>query len=192
MSVSSQISRFQHQSRLKSYYRDVIVPEMMKSFGFQNVMQVPKIQKIVVSTSDKDAINDSKIVDKMVEQVWLISGQKPVVNKAHNANAGFKLRQGMPLGCSVTLRREVMYSFLDRLVNIALPRMKDLEGLSPKQFDGHGNYSLGFKEQIIFPEIQYDKIDKIRGMNIAIVTNSSCTDEQARVLLKMFNFPFNQ
>jgi len=192
MSINSFLSELGYKSRLKNYYRDVVVRNMMDSFGFKNHMQVPKIQKVVISTSDKEAINDAKMVDKMVEQIWLISGQKPIINTAHTANAGFKLRQGMQLGCSVTLRNSLMYDFLDRLINIALPRMKDFDGFSPKQFDGNGNYSMGFKEQIIFPEIQYDKIDKIRGMNITIVTNSSCTDEQARALLKMFHFPFNQ
>ncbi len=192
MGVSNFVSSIGYKSRLKKYYKDSIVPMLMEQCSFSNIMQVPKIKKIVISTTDKDCISDTKVIDKMFEQLFLIAGQKPVKTSAKNANAGFKLRKGMQIGCKVTLRNDLMYDFLDKLINIALPRMKDFYGFGVKQFDGHGNYSIGFKEQIIFPEINYDKIDKIRGMNIVIVTNDSCTDEQSMALLKMFNFPFNQ
>ncbi|MCE2993773.1 MAG: 50S ribosomal protein L5 [Alphaproteobacteria bacterium] len=179
-----------YKSRLQNVYEDQIVADMQKQFGYKNVMQVPKIQKIILNISSKDCVVDSKVVDKAAEELMLITGQKPVITKAKKSIATFKLREGMPIGCKVTLRKHMMYDFIDRFVNIALPRVKDFRGLSSKTFDGNGNYAIGLKEQIIFPEINYDKVDKIRGMDIVFVTNAK-TDEEARALLKMFNFPIN-
>jgi large subunit ribosomal protein L5 len=177
-------------SRLKTLYDESGKSVLMERFGYTNPMSVPAIKKIVVSMSMKDAITDSKLVDQVVADLMVITGQKPVVTKAKKSIAAFKLREGMPIGCSVTLRKSMMYDFIDRLVNIALPRVKDFKGISAKQFDGRGNFSMGLKEQIVFPEINYDKIDKIRGMNITIVTSAKTNDE-AKALLEFFNFPLN-
>lgn len=179
-----------YTSRLKSLYDKEIKKKLMDQFGYKNAMQIPKLEKLVVSMSLKDAINDSKLVDQVSSELMLITGQKPVVTKAKKSIAGFKLREGMPIGCMVTLRSSMMYDFIDRLINIALPRVKDFRGISSKQFDGKGNFSMGLKEQIVFPEINYDRIDRIKGMNIAIVTSAK-TNEEAKALLKFFNFPLN-
>lgn len=177
-------------SRLKTLYDAEGKKQLAQKFSHANPMKIAKLEKIVVSMSLKDAITDSKLVEQVVSELSLITGQKPVVTRAKKSIAGFKLREGMPVGCMVTLRKSMMYDFVDRLVNIALPRMKDFRGISAKQFDGKGNFSMGIKEQIIFPEINYDRIDKVRGMNIAIVTSAK-TDEEARALLEFFNFPLN-
>lgn len=178
-----------YSSRLKSYYEEHVIAQLMEKCGIDNRFRVPKLLKVVVSTNDKEAITNSKMMDQMLEQVMLITGQKAVVSKAKKSIAAFKLKEGTPLGCSVTLRKNMMYDFVDRFVNIALPRVKDFHGLRKSQFDGKGNYAMGIKEQIIFPEIQYDKIDKVRGMNIVFVTSAE-TDEHAMELLKLLNFPF--
>jgi large subunit ribosomal protein L5 len=177
-------------SRLKLLYDTVGKKKLSDAFSEKNPMKIPKLEKVVVTMSLKDALVDSKVVDSVVSDLFLITGQKPIITKAKKSIAAFKLRQGMPMGCKVTLRKSMMYDFLDRLVNIALPRVKDFRGISSKQFDGNGNFSMGLKEHIVFPEINYDKIDKVRGMNIAIVTTAS-TDEQAKALLEIFNFPLN-
>ncbi|AAR36238.1 50S ribosomal protein L5 [Geobacter sulfurreducens] len=176
-------------ARLKELYHKEIVEQLTKDFGYSNVMQVPKIEKIVVNMGLGEAIQNVKILDSAVEELAAIAGQKAVITKAKKSIAGFKLRQGMPIGCMVTLRREKMYEFLDRLINVALPRVRDFKGVSAKGFDGRGNYSLGVKEQLIFPEINYDKIDKIKGLNITIVTSAK-TDEESRALLKHLGMPF--
>jgi large subunit ribosomal protein L5 len=176
-------------SRLRKLYKETISPLLAKELGCKNEMQVPRLEKIVVSMGGKDAVTDSKAIDKIFEELMLITGQKPVITKAKKAIAVFKLREGLPIGCKVTLRKDMMYDFLDRFVNIALPRVKDFRGLSPHKFDGKGNYALGLKEHIIFPEINYDKVDKIRGMNIVFVTNAT-DNEYGLALLKKFNFPF--
>ncbi|BEH11374.1 MULTISPECIES: 50S ribosomal protein L5 [Geobacter] len=176
-------------ARLKELYHKEIVGQLTKDFGYSNVMQVPKIEKIVVNMGLGEAIQNVKILDSAVEELAAIAGQKAVITKAKKSIAGFKLRQGMPIGCMVTLRREKMYEFLDRLINVALPRVRDFKGVSAKGFDGRGNYSLGVKEQLIFPEINYDKIDKIKGLNITIVTSAK-TDEESRALLKHLGMPF--
>jgi large subunit ribosomal protein L5 len=163
--------------------------ELKDNFKFKNDMQIPKLKKIVVNVSAKEAVGDSKVIDKVYEELMLITGQKPVVTKAKKSIATFKLREGMKIGCKVTLRKKIMYEFLDRLVNIALPRVRDFRGFNAKQFDGKGNFSLGIEEQIVFPEIDYNKIDKIRGMNVVIVTSTNKNDE-AKFLLKTFNMPF--
>lgn len=178
-----------YKSRLQDLYEKEIVPQMQKKFGYKNIMEVPKLKKVVLSTSSKDAMADNKAMDKVFEETWLITGQKPVITKAKKAIAAFKLREKSPVGVAVTMRKQMMYDFVDRLVNIALPRVKDFRGLSPKKFDGNGNYAFGLREQLIFSEISYDKVDKIRGMNIVFVTNAK-TNEEAKVLLEMFNFPF--
>ena len=165
------------------------MPALVKEFDYKNPMQVPKMEKIVVNMGLGEAISNVKIIDSAVQEMAMITGQKPVVTKAKKSIATFKLRQGMPIGCSVTLRKDMMYEFFDRLVNVALPKVRDFRGISPSAFDGRGNYSIGLHEQIIFPEIEYDKIDKIKGMNITIVT-SARTDEEARVLLKLMGVPF--
>lgn len=162
---------------------------MVAEFDYKNPMQVPKVEKIVVNMGLGEAISNVKIIDSAVQEMALITGQKPVVTKAKKSIATFKLRQGMPIGCSVILRKDVMYEFFDRLVNVALPKVRDFRGISPNAFDGRGNYSLGLQEQIIFPEIEYDKVEKIKGMNITIVTSAK-TDEEARVLLKLMGVPF--
>ena len=166
-----------------------MVPALVKEFDYKNPMQVPRMEKIVVNMGLGEAISNVKIIDGAVQEMAMITGQKPVVTKAKKSIATFKLRQGMPIGCSVTLRKETMYEFFDRLVNVALPKVRDFRGISQNAFDGRGNYSLGLHEQIIFPEIEYDKIEKIKGMNITIVTSAK-TDEEARVLLKLMGVPF--
>ena len=176
-------------SRLHEVYNDKLVPQLKERFAYQSVMEVPRIQKITLNMGVGEAVGDKKILDNAVGDMEKIAGQKVVVTKARTSVAGFKIREGWPIGCKVTLRRERMYEFLDRLINIALPRVRDFRGLSAKAFDGRGNYSLGVKEQIIFPEIDYDKIDALRGMDITITTTAK-TDEEGRALLQAFNFPF--
>ena len=176
-------------ARLKELYNTEMIPKLMKEFNFRNVMEVPKVQKIVINMGLGEAIANVKILDSAVVEMAAIAGQKPVITKAKKSIASFKLRQGMPIGCVVTLRRDKMYEFLDRLVNVSLPRVRDFKGVSAKGFDGMGNYSLGVKEQLIFPEINYDKVDKIKGMNITIVT-SARNDEEGRALLKLMGMPF--
>lgn len=175
--------------RLKELYNNEIVPQLTKDFSYSNIMQVPKLEKIVVNMGLGEAIQNVKILDSAVEELAMITGQKTVITKAKKSIASFKLRQGMPIGCMVTLRREKMYEFLDRLINVSLPRVRDFKGVSGKGFDGRGNYSLGIKEQLIFPEINYDKIDKIKGLNITIVT-SAISDEEGKALLKQLGMPF--
>jgi len=176
-------------ARLKELYNTEIIPQLMKDFSYSNVMEVPKVEKIVINMGLGEAIQNIKILDSAVVEMAAIAGQKAVITKAKKSIASFKLRQGMPIGCMVTLRREKMYEFLDRLVNVSLPRVRDFKGVSGKAFDGKGNYSLGVKEQLIFPEINYDKVDKIKGMNITIVT-SARNDEEGRALLKLMGMPF--
>ncbi len=177
--------------RLKADYDERIVPAMTERFGYKNKLEVPRLEKIVINMGVGDATQDKKRVETAAAEMQAISGQKPVITKAKKSIAQFKLREGMPIGCKVTLRRDRMYEFLDRLVTVALPRVRDFRGLNPKSFDGRGNYALGLKEQIIFPEINYDQIDKVRGMDV-IVTTTAKTDEEARELLRLFNFPFPQ
>ncbi|ACM21954.1 ribosomal protein L5 [Geotalea daltonii FRC-32] len=176
-------------ARLNELYNKELVPQLMKDFNYRNIMQVPKLEKIVINMGLGEAIQNVKILDSAVSEMALIAGQKPVITKAKKSIAGFKLRQGMPIGCAVTLRREKMYEFLDRLINVSLPRVRDFKGISGKGFDGKGNYSLGVKEQLIFPEIDYDKIDKIKGLNITIVTSAK-NDEEGKALLKLMGMPF--
>jgi large subunit ribosomal protein L5 len=176
-------------SRLQQQYRDQIVGQLKERFGFQSVMQVPRIEKITLNMGVGEAIADKKLMDLAVSDLRTISGQQPIVTKARLSVAGFKIREGWPIGCKVTLRRERMYEFLDRLINVAIPRVRDFRGMSAKAFDGQGNYSMGVKEQIIFPEIDYDKIDALRGMDVTITT-SARNDEEGRALLEAFNFPF--
>lgn len=176
-------------SRLKEMYNKEIVDAMMKKFGYKNVMQVPKLNKIVVNMRVGEAKDNAKVLEAAVSELETITGQKAVLTKAKKAVANFKIREGMAIGCKVTLRGEKMYEFLDRLVNLALPRVRDFRGVNPNAFDGRGSYALGIKEQIIFPEIEYDKIDKVRGMDVIIVTTAK-TDEEARELLTLFNMPF--
>src|SRR6476619_817151 len=180
-----------YKPRLKADYEDRIVQAMTEKFGYKNRFEVPKLAKIVINMGVGEATQDKKRVETAAAEMQAISGQKPVITKAKKSIAQFKLREGMPIGCKVTLRRERMYEFLDRLVTIALPRVRDFRGLNPKSFDGRGNYAMGLKEQIIFPEINYDQIDKVRGMDV-IVTTTAKTDEEARELLRLFNFPFPQ
>ncbi len=176
-------------ARLKEYYVKEIVPSLIKDFGYKNRMQVPKIVKIVVNMGVGEAIQNTKIVDKAAEELGLITGQRPIITKAKRSIATFKLRKGMSIGCCVTLRQERMYEFFDRLVNAAIPRIRDFRGISPGSFDGRGNFAMGLQEQIIFPEIDYDKVEKARGMNIVIVTTAK-TDAEARQLLKYLGVPF--
>lgn len=176
-------------ARLKEKYNNEIVDAMTKRFGYENIMQVPKLEKIVVNMGVGEAKENSKILDSAIADLEKITGQKAVTTKAKNSVANFKIREGMPIGCKVTLRGEKMYEFLDRLVNLALPRVRDFRGVNPNAFDGRGNYALGIKEQIIFPEIEFDKVDKVRGMDIIFVTTAK-TDEEARELLTLFNMPF--
>ena len=176
-------------SRLKDFYYDEIVDALTKKFGYTNKMQVPKLDKIVLNMGIGEAKENVKILENAAKDMETITGQKPVLTKAKNSVANFKIREGMPIGCKVTLRGEKMYEFLDRLVNLALPRVRDFRGVNPNSFDGRGNYALGLKEQYIFPEIEYDKIDKVRGMDIIFVTTAN-TDEEARELLRLFNMPF--
>lgn len=176
-------------AKLKEVYQDKVVPALIKRFNYKNGMQVPRLEKIVINMGLGEAIQNVKILDSAAQELSQISGQKPVITKAKKSIAQFKLRTGMPIGCSVTLRKERMYEFFNRLVNIALPRVRDFKGLSGKSFDGRGNYALGIREQLIFPEIHYDKIDKIKGMNIVIVTTAK-TDEEGKELLKLLGMPF--
>jgi len=178
-------------ARLSEVYRKEIVPGLVKEFGYANINQVPKLTKIVINMGLGDAVQDVKVIDKAAEEITAIVGQKPVVTKARKSIASFKVREGMPIGCMVTLRGARMYEFLDRLVNAVLPRLRDFRGISPEGFDGRGNYTLGLKEQGIFPEIVYDKIDKTRGMNITVVTTAG-TDEEGRSLLAAFGMPFRR
>ena len=176
-------------SRLRDLYENEITKKMIEKFGYKNVMMVPKIDKIVINMGVGEAKENSKLLDAAVKELETISGQKAVLTRAKNSIANFKLREGQAIGCKVTLRGEKMYEFLDRLVNLALPRVRDFRGVNPNAFDGRGNYALGIKEQIIFPEIEYDKVDKVRGMDIIFVTTAK-TDEEARELLTQFNMPF--
>lgn len=176
-------------NRLKTMYNDEIVDAMIKKFGYKNVMQVPKIDKIVVNMGVGEAKENAKILEAAAKDMETITGQKPIITKAKHSIANFKIRENMPIGCKVTLRGEKMYEFLDRLVNLALPRVRDFRGINPNSFDGRGNYALGIKEQLIFPEIEYDKIDKIRGMDVIVVTTAK-TDEEGRELLTQFGMPF--
>ncbi|KAB1434431.1 50S ribosomal protein L5 [Candidatus Galacturonibacter soehngenii] len=178
-------------SRLKEEYKNEIVEAMTKKFGYKNVMQVPKIEKIVINMGVGEAKDNAKLLDAAVKDLEIITGQKVVLTRAKKSVANFKIREGMPIGCKVTLRGEKMYEFLDRLVNLALPRVRDFRGVNPNAFDGRGNYSLGIKEQLIFPEIEYDKVDKVRGMDVIFVTTAN-TDEEARELLTLFNMPFTK
>src|SRR5918994_423236 len=175
--------------RLKKHYEEVVRPKLIEEFGYKNPMQVPTIEKIVLNMGVGESTGDSKKATVAAADLALIAGQKPVITKARKAISQFKVREGMPIGCKVTLRKTRMYEFLDRLVTIALPRVRDFRGLNPKSFDGRGNYAMGIKEQIVFPEINYDQIDKVRGMDI-IITTTANTDEEARELLRLFNFPF--
>lgn len=176
-------------SRLKETYKNEIVDAMIKKFGYKNIMEVPKLDKIVVNMGVGEAKENAKVLESAVKDLETITGQKAVLTKAKKSIANFKLREGQNIGCKVTLRGEKMYDFLDRLVNLALPRVRDFRGINANAFDGRGNYALGIKEQIIFPEIEYDKIDKVRGMDVIFVTTAK-TDEEARELLKLFNMPF--
>lgn len=176
-------------SRLKEKYQNEVIKAMMEKFNYNNIMQVPKLEKVVVNVGVGEAIQNSKALDATVSDITIITGQRPVITKAKKSIAAFKLREGMKIGCKVTLRGDRMYHFVDKLFNIALPRVRDFRGVSPKSFDGRGNYSMGVKEQLIFPEIEYDKIDKVRGMDIIFVTTAK-TDEEARELLKLMGMPF--
>lgn len=180
-----------YKARMQGIYEAQIIKAMTEKFGYTNSMQVPKLDKIVINMGVGEATQDKKKVETAAAEMELIAGQKPVIAKAKKSIAQFKLREGMPIGCKVTLRRERMYEFLDRLITIALPRVRDFRGLNPKSFDGRGNYAMGLKEQLVFPEISYDKIEKIRGMDI-IVTTTAKTDDEARELLRLFGFPFPQ
>jgi large subunit ribosomal protein L5 len=176
-------------ARLQEIYIKEMIPKLIKDFDYKNIMQVPKVEKVVINMGLGEAIQNVKILDSAVEELALISGQKAVITKARKSIATFKLRQGMPIGCMVTLRKERMYDFLDKLLNVSLARVRDFKGVSPKGFDGNGNYSLGIKEQLIFPEINYDNVDKIKGMNITIVTSAK-SDQEGRALLKLMGMPF--
>ncbi len=176
-------------ARLKKYYQEEIIPIMIKEFDYKNTMAVPKINKIVINMGLGEAIHNIKILDSAMEELALISGQRPIITKARKSVAQFKLREGMSIGCMVTLRKDRMYDFFDRLVNIALPRVRDFRGVNPKSFDGRGNFTLGIQEQIIFPEISHDKVDKIKGMNVVIVTTAN-TDEEGSRLLHLMGMPF--
>ena len=188
---ASRIERQEEMARLQDLYRKSIAPELRKRFGYACVMQVPRVEKITLNMGVGEAVGDKKILEHAVNDLQLISGQQPIVTKARNSVAGFKIREGWPIGCKVTLRRGRMYEFLDRLINIAIPRTRDFRGFSSRAFDGRGNYSLGIREQIVFPEIDYDKMDAIRGLDIAITT-SAVTDEEALALLTGFKFPFRR
>jgi large subunit ribosomal protein L5 len=178
-------------ARLRDEYKNEIVVGMTKKFGYKNVMEVPKIDKIVINMGVGEAKDNAKVLETAIKDMEIIAGQKPVITKARKSIANFKLREGMPIGCKVTLRGEKMYEFADRLINLALPRVRDFRGVNPNAFDGRGNYSLGIKEQLIFPEIEYDKVDKVRGMDIIFVTTAK-TDEEARELLTQFGMPFRK
>lgn len=176
--------------RLKEKYLKEVVPALTEKFGYKNVMEIPKLEKVIINMGVGEAVGNPKVLDAAVNDMTLISGQKPVLTRAKKSLAAWKLRQGMPIGAKVTLRGERMYQFMDKFMNVALPRVRDFRGISAKAFDGRGNYSMGLKEQLIFPEIEYDKIDKIRGMNIIVVTTAK-TDEEARELLKLMGMPFS-
>jgi large subunit ribosomal protein L5 len=176
-------------ARLQEYYKQTVVPELLAKFGYKSIMEVPRITKITLNMGVGEAVGDKKVLDHAVSDMTKIAGQKPVVTKARKAIAGFKIREGYPIGCMLTLRGNHMYEFLDRLVTVAMPRIRDFRGISGKGFDGRGNYNVGVKEQIIFPEIEYDKIDALRGMNISITTTAK-NDEEAKALLAAFKFPF--
>ena len=176
-------------SRLKEQYQNEIVDAMIKKFGYKNIMEVPKLDKVVINMGVGEAKDNAKLLESAIADMEKIAGQKAVVTRAKNSVANFKIREGMPIGCKVTLRGEKMYEFVDRLINLALPRVRDFRGVNPNAFDGRGNYALGIKEQLIFPEIEYDKIDKVRGMDVIFVTTAK-TDEEARELLTQFNMPF--
>ena len=178
-------------ARLKETYKNEIVDAMMKKFGYKNVMQVPKLEKVIINMRVGEAKDNAKVLDSAVRDLEIISGQKAVTTKAKKSVANFKIREGMAIGCKVTLRGDKMYEFVDRLINLALPRVRDFRGVNANAFDGRGNYTLGIKEQLIFPEIEYDKIDKVRGMDICFVTTAR-TDEEARELLRLFNMPFQR
>ncbi len=177
-------------TRLKEKYANEVAQAMMQKFGYKNVMEIPKVEKVVINMGVGEAVGNPKVLDAAVNDMTLIAGQKPVITRAKKSIAAFKIREGMPIGAKVTMRGERMYQFLDKLFNIALPRVRDFRGINPKAFDGRGNYTLGVKEQLIFPEIEYDKVDKIRGMDIIIVTTAK-TDEEARELLKLMGMPFS-
>ncbi len=176
-------------ARLQEHFQESVIPQLMEKFGYSTVMQVPRIEKITLNMGVGEAVGDKKVMEFAVGDMAKIAGQKPIVTKAKKSVAGFKIRDGWPIGCKVTLRRERMYEFLDRLINIAIPRIRDFRGVSAKSFDGMGNYSMGVKEQIIFPEVEYDKIDALRGLDITITTTAK-NDEECRALLDGFNFPF--
>ena len=176
-------------SRLKEQYQNEIVDAMIKKFGYKNIMEVPKLDKVVINMGVGEAKDNAKLLESAIADMEKIAGQKAVVTRAKNSVANFKIREGMPIGCKVTLRGETMYEFVDRLTNLSLPRVRDFRGVNPNAFDGRGNYALGIKEQLIFPEIEYDKIDKVRGMDVIFVTTAK-TDEEARELLTQFNMPF--
>lgn len=176
-------------SRLQEVYKGHVVPELLKGFGYKSVMEVPRITKITLNMGVSEAVADKKVIEHAVDDLTKIAGQKPVVTKARKAIAAFKVREGMPIGCSVTLRGQRMYEFLDRLITIALPRVRDFRGVSSRAFDGRGNYNIGVKEQIIFPEVEYDKVDALRGLNISITTTAK-TDDECKALLAAFRFPF--
>ena len=177
-------------SRMKEKYSDEVAKGLMEKFGYKNVMEIPKIEKVVLNMGVGEAVSNPKVLDVAVNDMMIIAGQKPVVTRAKKSIAAFKIREGMPIGAKVTLRGQRMYEFLDKLLNIALPRVRDFRGVSPRSFDGRGNYTMGIKEQLIFPEIEYDKVDKVRGMDIIIVTTAK-TDEEARELLKLMGMPFS-
>ena len=178
-------------SRLKDQYQNEIVDALIKKFGYKNIMEVPKLDKVVINMGVGEAKDNAKLLESAIADMEKIAGQKAVVTRAKNSVANFKIREGMPIGCKVTLRGEKMYEFVDRLVNLALPRVRDFRGVNPNAFDGRGNYALGIKEQLIFPEIEYDKVDKVRGMDVIFVTTAN-TDEEARELLTQFNMPFTK
>ena len=176
-------------TRLQEKYEKEIIPAMIEKFGYKNIMEVPRLEKIVINMGVGEAKENQKVLEAAVNDLTLIAGQKPILTRAKKSVANFKIRENMPLGCKVTLRGEKMYEFADRLINLALPRVRDFRGINPNAFDGRGNYALGIKEQLIFPEVEYDKVDKVRGMDIIFVTTAN-TDEEARELLKLFNMPF--
>lgn len=178
-----------YEPRFLKLYRETVVPGLMEKFGYSNPMMVPRVEKVVLNMGVGEAVNDTRKVQSAIKDLALIAGQQPVMTRAKNSIAGFKVRENMPIGCKVTLRRQKMYEFLDRFVTIALPRVKDFRGLNPKSFDGRGNFATGIKEHLIFPEIIYDRVDQVWGMDIIVATNAK-TDEEAREMLKLFNFPF--
>jgi large subunit ribosomal protein L5 len=179
----------EYEPRLRKKYKDEIIPQLMKEFSFRNVMQVPKLDRVVINMGLGEAVQNAKVIESAVEELTAITGRKPIVTRAKKSIATFKLREGMPIGVMVTLRGAQMYDFVDRLISLALPRTRDFKGVSPKAFDGRGNYTLGIREQIVFPEVNYDKIDRIKGMNVTFVTTAE-TDEQGRALLKSLGMPF--